>query len=1009
MAFKFQFNADQVHQKAAISAIVDLFEGQPTSEVSGTVFTDIFPNLHPDDYLYDDYLQEELRGIQIRHNQQFPEAFIKVTSLEIDSGTMLEGVSNDSHACPHFTIEMETGTGKTYVYLRTMLELYERYKYSKFIVVVPSVAILEGVKKAVQTMRDHFFTLYSLQLKEWEYESERMGVLRTFAGHQGPALLIMTQQSFNTAARNIYKPSEKLQGERLPYQWLQECRPIVILDEPQNMGSVKSQEAIRTLKPLCVLRYSATHREGQIPNLVYRLTPLEAYRQGLVKQIEVIGVTQLHDISVPMLRLEEVKRGKPITADIVALTMVKGQVSNQRHTLKKDDVLFNKTHVPEHQPLGKVVNIKVAKDDQPAELEFQDGTVISTSDTILGSRLDVWRAQIHQTVKTHLDRQKKLRQEGIKVLSLFFIDRVKNYHPSGSVLRMMFEEAFEALKHRDPAMEHLTAEQVHRGYFAETKSKSGQVTALDDVKADSKEAQQAFDLIMRAKERLLSFEEPVSFIFAHSALREGWDNPNVFQICTLNETTSTIRKRQEIGRGLRLCVNQEGERPDGPNLNVLTVIANESYESFVERLQAEYVEDGEAAPPKPTKAERSSVKRRDDLFNHSAFRTFWQNLSRKLQYHIKIDTDLLVGQTVQRLNQAKFPEQKIGVTHGAYVRVEYTLRLKNVIGDQAWIVRERRDSRGQHNLLVSELDRTIAVSVGGDLFKVTKENELRNFKVSTIEQKYGEWRLTFANGQTLSESEALRFDVQVYDGKVVNHQDEDLQKETYPITDFIGRTVQATGLTRATVTRMFLEMDEKPKLKLLEAPENWGNEFLKVVSEALADHIAERIEYTPRESQTVDLEKLFPLTVDQPQTELIEGGSKSLYDRVQKDSDVEEKFVTQTLMDDQQNIVVYFKFPPKFKIGLPRIIGNYNPDWGILRMDRGQEPVMQLIRETKGNEDISKLRFSSEARKIVAARKYFQSLGIDYRIVTGDTAKYWESQDVTVSRDDLGRLKLQLQ
>ncbi|WP_295822610.1 DEAD/DEAH box helicase family protein [uncultured Deinococcus sp.] len=1007
MAFEFKFSADQPHQKAAVDGVLELFEGFSASHVEGTILDEVFPNLPDAEMLDEEWLAENLGFVQGQHNTQYPAAPVPMRGLEMGAeadGMMLDGVSNDSHRAPHFTVEMETGTGKTYVYFRSMHELYRRHGFRKFIIVVPSVAIMEGVKKSFEITRKHFEELYGVtNFRLIEYDGARLGQLRNFAQSQTPVVMVMTMQSFNTANRNFYKPTEKLAGARLPYQWVQETRPIVILDEPQNMGSEKAREAIRTLKPLFVLRYSATHCPGETPNTVYRLTPLEAFRQGLVKQIEVVGISDLSGLNVPQFRIEEITRN-PITAKVKTLVMQDGVSTEQLVTLKSGDDLFRKTKNPDHQ--GFVVeSIGVAKDDLPGFVRFENGEEFGTGDEVIGSRTEIWRAQIRETIQTHFERQRQLRAKGVKVLSLFFIDRVANYQGQPGTIRKLFEEEYAKLQplHTDGPV--LDARDVHRGYFASKKVKDREVVSDELQKADSDEAKETFKLIMREKERLLSFEEPVSFIFAHSALKEGWDNPNVFQICTLNQTVSSTKKRQEIGRGLRLCVDQDGNRPEGFNLNILTVIANESYESYVANLQQNYADDGEGAPPPPKKPSQAVARRRDELFQGEAFQAFWQKLCKRLAYRIEVDTDVLVDEAVAALKTAKFPQPVMTVSRGQFIVRQYEVRLEKVIGEAAVLQIHTRDSRAESQpslglTSASTSQQQVVLHEKQDLstkFPVgdARRQHFRKWKLQRVWEQYGEARIKFDNEVEVSPSEPYRFEVQVTLAKAPVTVLAEAHAQ--PIPDFIGRAAGETDLTRATLIRIFQSLPDDVKEKLLINPEGWTNVFVATLHDVLADHVARRVEYFGETSDIGPAEEFFGAEVKQPQRELIEDQTgKALYDRVQIDSDVERTFVEQSLRSDGDHIAVYFKFPPKFKLGLPRVIGNYNPDWGVVRL-AGEHTRVELVRETKGSENEATLRFASEKRKILAARRYFKALGIDYRVVTGETERYWDAEGTSAT------------
>lgn len=1012
-----RYNADLPHQAAATRSVSDLLEGLSRAQASFALGEEIVPNAAEWDDLADDWLAENLHRVQAEHNHLHPEAPVPLHRLRPDDGAMLEGVSVDAHSAPHFTVEMETGTGKTYVYLRTMLELHRRFGLTKFIIVVPSVAILEGVKKTFEDTREHFNTVFSVtNFSLVIYDGAQLPRIRTFCQSQFPTLMVMTQQSFNRSSNNLYKATEKLAGERRPFEWVQLTRPVVVLDEPQNMGSERSKEAIRTLKPLFVLRYSATHKDDDRPNPIYRLTPVQAFRLGLVKQVQVVGITDLGFPATTGLQLLGVSRD-PIRAKVKALCLLPGGVTEPRTLLlKQGDELFKQSHLPEHRGL-RVENIRVESGGAPGQVVLsggQDGErCLSTGDELPAAREETWGAQIEETIRAHFARQRELRPRGIKVLSLFFLDRVANYQGEAPKVRALFEAAFDRLKQSEPHFCSLEAREVHQGYFAKAKKKGRGASQteeeyLDEVKTDSEEARLAYEAIMRAKDRLLTFpdgQDPikrVSFIFAHSALKEGWDNPNVFQICTLNQTTSLMKKRQEIGRGLRLCVDQQGHRPDDPSINVLTVIANESYESYVKTLQTEYREGGEQAPPAPTRPGKSKATRRDELLKLDLFARFWASLRQRLDYSIDVDTDKLIQACGDRLNSATFPKAMLTLSRGRFIVVEYTLQVvKAVPGDRVQLlIREQSSQPDEVHLgLVPPSDLFCNVGVGDELARLTKNPHLVGFKVMEIAHHLGEWRLRFANEVVVSESELHHFTANQIDKNPVREQL--ITQGEHPIPDFIGRAADETLLTRSTLWRIFDAIREEQKATLHAHPEGWANTFVREVRDALKDHIVDRLRFrdTGRLADNIgDLEEVFPPTDELVQRELIPGGKRSLYDKVQVDSDVERRFVNEHLIPDEQNLVVYFKFPPRFRIDLPKVIGNYNPDWGILRQDQDRRLTLELVRETKGSDDLDKLRFQHEGQKLILAQRYFAQLGIDYRFFSPDVERYWESDQAASQR-----------
>jgi type III restriction enzyme len=452
-------------------------------------------------------------------------------------------------------------------------------------------------------------------------------------------------------------------------------------------------------------------------------------------------------------------------------------------------------------------------------------------------------------------------------------------------------------------------------------------------------------------------------------------------------------------------VNQKGERLTDPALNVLTVIANESYENYVRTLQTEYREAGDQAPPAPTQPGKTVAKRRDTLAQNAEFKQFWDKLCQRLEYTIDIDTEALIKEATDRLNDplsTPFPKPMLAVTKGRFVVVEYTLEFVKAIGSDGAQLRIRELSSEAEELhlgLVPSDEKIVNVKVDTDLAQVTQNPHLRGCKVMEIGRQLGEMRVRFTNEVQISESETHHFSGTRLDNNPTRevaaaHVDQ-------PIPDFFGRAAEETFLTRATLWRIFQSVSTEQKATLHSHPEGWANTFVRIVGDTVKDHIVDRLRFRDtgtREDDIGPIELAFPLELDQVQRELIDGGPTSLYDKVQVDSDVERKFVNEHLRADEDNLVVYFKFPPRFRIGLPRIIGNYNPDWGVLRHEKGAPVSLELVRETKGGDDLSKLRFLNEGRKLVLAERYFATLGIDYRFVSPQVDTYWHTRGAAVKQ-----------
>ena len=652
---EFRFDAYQPYQLDAIAAVVDLFEGQPRVEtdlhfVLGASAIAAVPNRLD---LSDDALLANLHTVQSR-NAIRPDPKLETIEREIETGA-----GDGNVRFYNYSVEMETGTGKTYVYLRTALELHRRYGMRKFIVVVPSVAIREGVLKTLQVTRKHFRGLYdNVPYRYYAYDSANLSQIRQFALSDTIEIMVMTLAAFNKDANVIRQTTDRLQGET-PIHLVQAARPILILDEPQNMESEISIAALASLNPLMGLRYSATHRNPY--NVVYRLTPFEAYRQGLVKRIEVASVAREDAYLQPYIRLVSVRTQKrTITARMTVHTLTRaGTVSERTLTLRPGDSLEDKTHRSEYAGL-EIDEINPGF----SRVYFANGAELAVGEEVGADREAIFEAQIRYTVEEHLRKQRHLRERGIKVLSLFFIDQVANYAPQDGVIRVLFSRAFEEMKTRDPEWRDLSADDVQAAYFAQRRTREGVVIVEDSKTGEAQRDREAYDLIMKDKERLLSFEEPVAFIFSHSALREGWDNPNVFQICTLNQTVSPVKKRQEIGRGVRLAVNQGGERVRDEAVNVLTVAANESYAGYVAALQSEFVEagyPGTQQPPVRNKREQGTVRLRKEYLLKPEFEELWKRIKDKTRYRVEIDSERLIEAVAADLNEETIPTLAITV------------------------------------------------------------------------------------------------------------------------------------------------------------------------------------------------------------------------------------------------------------------------------------------------------------------------------------------------------------
>ena len=648
----------QPYQIDAVNAVVDVFDGQrggssldlsleigecplggDLNEVGGT------GNLLT---LSDETILDNVRSIQKRNG--------------IEAAQELDGMN--------FTVEMETGTGKTYVYLGTVHELHKRYGFTKFVVVVPSVAIREGVIKNLEITRDHFRDLYdNTPFDSWAYDSRRVTSLRQFATSNQVQILVMNIDAFNKASNVIHQEIDRMAGRR-PIEFIRVAAAVVIVDEPQNMESEQSRQAIEGLNPLCTLRYSATHRN--LYNLLYRLTPVDAHELGLVKQIEVDSVLDDPDYNQPFVRVEEIKPTKSkVTAKLTIDMMQKNGPKRKTVSVNKSGVdLFNLSG-------GREVYADFVVDRIDAGngyVEFTNGVTLNEGEAQGTHKDDLMKAQVRETVREHLEKELSLHRANergslgsrLKVLSLFFIDRVANYATHDGKIRDWFLEAYEeeVSKPRYKTLNLPDAEDVHGGYFA-----TDQSGAEKDTQGNTKADDAAYELIMRDKERLLSPDVPLRFIFSHSALREGWDNPNVFQICTLNESRSEVKKRQEIGRGLRIPVDETGERVFDATYNHLTIVANESYAEFAKALQTEISNETGVDFSGRTKnvRDRRTASLKEDWKLDADFRELWERIKHRTRYRVEYDTDELIRKASERIRDCMAPIDvpKIVIRKGA--------------------------------------------------------------------------------------------------------------------------------------------------------------------------------------------------------------------------------------------------------------------------------------------------------------------------------------------------------
>lgn len=876
---KFEFDANQDYQRNAIDAVVKLFEGQipvrTTRNLCGESNFSTIPN-HLD--LDSEQISNQLKEIQ------------EVNGIEANEYS--------TNGFPNFSVEMETGTGKTYIYLRTVLELFQNYGLRKFIVVAPSVAIREGVLKTLQITESHFKKLYNnLPYRYCVYDSHKLSQVRQFALSDSIEIMVITMASFNTPSKNvIYKNNDQLQGEK-PIDFIKATRPILILDEPQRMESDLSVKALSNLSPLFALRYSATHKTPY--NRVYCLTPYDAYREGLVKRIEVAGIEESANTNIAFVHVKSVQSQKSrVTAKLAVHKLMKnGTVKQTTLTFKQGDGLEDKTNLPQYQGY-RIREIDV----RWGEVHFDNNVDLKTGETHGADKTAIFKAQIYYTIEEHFRKQEKLKDANLKVLSLFFIDKVDNYAGKDPIIRKFFDECFNELKQNDRHSEwrEKQPEDVQAAYFAKAKNQTeNEEPIYEDTKGESEKDREVYQLIMKDKERLLSFDEPTCFIFSHSALREGWDSPNVFQICTLNQTVSEMKKRQEIGRGVRLAVNQEGKRVHDEKLNVLTVVANESYTNYVRQLQTEVDDEFGTADsmPKPRDArERGTAKLKKAMILTSEFKKLWKRIKHKTRYKVQIDTEKLIEDVVKILD-------------GTNIQLPQ-------------------------------------ITIGKGRVKVDEENK---FDFEHVADSSFEYRLS-GSANIL---------------KSIEHR--------------LAHTTPAMKLTRRTLLEI-LKRSKNQQAAIENPPE-----FAKVVVEKIRQKIITQLIDGIKYEKIGEAYQMSQFDCElESWKEYMVPASRSIYDHVIWDSSVEKEFVEG--LEKRRDIILYLKLPAFFTVPTP--IGNYNPDWAIVKddLDAHGEPIgkekLYLVRETKSTTDSDKLRLNEE-QKISCGEVHFRdALEVDYKVVT---------------------------
>ena len=876
---------------------------------------------------------------------------------------------------------METGTGKTYVYLRTIFELNKLYGFKKFIIVVPSIAIREGVISSIKIMREHFKKLYdNVPFDDFVYSSKNLNQVKQFARNNEIQIMIINIQAFQKDANIFHQQQDKLSG-RTPAEYVQTTKPIVIIDEPQSVDNTpKSQNAINDLKPLFALRYSATHINPY--NLLYHLDPIRAYDMRIVKHLEVIDSSNNRDFNKTLVCLDAIgywpKKAKSPQAKVTIFENTKNSPREKQITIKHGTDLSQQTQRSDYEGY-LVVNINAEPGNE--YIEFQNGITLKLEQETDGIRDDRMKSQLRQVIKEHFIKEKKFKEKGIKVLSLFFIDHVKSYrgydengNPHKGKLALWFEEIYNEFSNM-PTYKGLIpygAQAVHGGYFSSDKKKGKVIEELDTSGKTAKDGE-TYELIMKDKERLLNIDEPLRFIFSHSALKEGWDNPNVFQICSLRDMGTIRERRQTIGRGLRLPVNQQGERIYDEQINKLTIIADESFESFAKGLQKD-VEEAIDSSGK-FKFGRLSEMAFTQLLNPIGTAFLSQEESKELWNHCQkqgfIDKEgdfkenFKPDQTNFSLN---LPDNYLNMDEAIINRMKNFLPrefVKDARNRQKIKYNKRIELNSDFKILWDKISQKTRYSIE---FQTEDLINLIIHKIKEIpEIKQTQFEITKRD---------LKINESGIEGDSITSNQIYLIDNKQPLPDILKFLQRETELTRITLTKI-LKRSERLKEFAIN-PVIFMTEITKKIKEALNELIIDGIKYEPLAGQFYEMrlfeEKEIEAYLDKIYS-ISSSDNRTPYDDITYDSTI-EKDIAEGL-DNDEKVKFFCKLPRWFKINTP--IGDYNPDWAIVTQDN--EKKLYLVRETKSTHDSNERRYK-ENKKLDCGKAHFKALDVNFKTAT---------------------------
>lgn len=1034
---KFNFKIQQ-YQTDAVDSVVNCFKGQPYKE--GVSYRRDLGEQEEKGHSQVSFEFSEEKDI-VDLTDDFDDSGFRNEALRISSDTLLSNIKEvqqtnnvmisdalvDSMGACSLDIEMETGTGKTYVYIKTMYELNQHYGWSKFIVVVPSIAIREGVKKSFEITQDHFMAQYHKKIRFFVYNSSNLNQLDSFSSNSGINVMIINMQAFNTSmkeggrskeARIIYDKRDEF-GSRRPIDVIKANNPIIILDEPQKMGGTATQKALGNFNPLFVLNYSATHTKHH--NLVYALDAVDAYNQRLVKKIEVKGF-QVKNFrgTDKYLYLEEIiiSPKHPPKAKIEFEIAFNKSINRESRILEVDDNLYELSNHMEQYRGYRISEI----DPVSGTVTFTNGEAIYRGDVVGDvSEKDMRRIQIRETIKSHLQKEESLFEKGIKTLSLFFIDEVakyRQYDEDGNEVPGEYGQMFEQ-EYNDVVNDYITSsdtpyqkylkeidvQSTHKGYFSIDK-KGRVINSAIKRGSDISDDISAYDLILKNKERLLSFDEPTRFIFSHSALREGWDNPNVFQICTLKHSDSTTGKRQEVGRGLRLCVDQNGYRMDvqsvGANrvhkINKLTVIANESYKEFVTDLQKQIKSD---LYDRPRKATREYFMGKTILVNGVPQKITSQQAALIYSYLVKNDYVSMDGEDhiteqyqfdMKNNNVAPLPEHLIPYALEIHKLIQSVFNekifdemIENANGTTITNDLNENFAKEEFQTLWGYINHKYAYTVDFDSRELIKKS------IEAIDKELYVSMLQYTASVSEQKDDMTADEIKAGDSfKGVKSNTMVLRHfETSQIKyDLVGKVAEACVLTRRTVAAILKGIQKDKFAMYKHNPEEFITKVTRLIKEQKATMVVEHISYDQLEGKydasifTAEkhsaIDKAFKAEKHIQPYVFTDGIA---------DKSVERRFAED--LDGAEEVSVYAKLPKDFHIPTP--VGNYSPDWAIA-FKEGTVKHIFFVAETKGTMESLQLR-PIEKSKISCARKLFNEISTD-NVVYHDVDSYQSLLDI---------------